>query len=327
MIIDHKKREQHQKQGEQKEAPIPYAWQPLSFVQQPDHAPSLHPDMDALIGRIQASDTVQALQAENVHLVLYIHGFHSELHDFLDVLVAVDKKLGTKHVVTTAFDWPCNTKVTNLMTAYGKDRDEAHSDTELQKLQYLLSRLQTSRFRRLDIVCHSMGNYLFKSFVDRFNAEELRHCLANSQIVSFAADVDANRFANAVKKCQDSVPNLQWTHYFNTHDLALSASRFMHLSPWRARAGQQAISDSTLTCITSIRCDVNLGESLIHRGLKWLYSHWKGKVLETHSYIQRDEVLNDLEQLIIGGVVDPSQRRGLVAEEERAWKLILQNKK
>eukprot|EP00483_Globobulimina_turgida_P004942 UN04951 len=205
--------------------------------------------INEILIEIQNDKEIKKRGIKKVHLILYVHGFNNKTDSIVKRLKHIDEQLGTNKVVTLSFNWKCTTAWSGIPSHYKDDKHEV--EYMVQYFVPFLAQLRLLGFQHLDIIAHSMGNYMLTLFIEQCaKYGSLADILCGSQIVSFAADVEIERFKNVVKKCQKEVKNLvKWTHYYNSDDNALKASEYSNNDK---RAGKHAISGNNI--LDSIEC-------------------------------------------------------------------------
>eukprot|EP01084_Bolivina_argentea_P267243 453590_1 len=261
-------------------------------------------DINDIINKLEKDEFIQKKGIENIHLILFVHGFANDDNDVKERLDEIDTELGTNEIVTTAYNWKCNEKSFWKISEYKQDEKRVEGNAYF--FVDFIEKLRGKGFKKLDIVCHSMGNYLFTLFIEQ--CKTLKKCLEGSQIVTFAADVEIKRFENAVKRVQNAVKDCKWTHYYNTRDHALDVSQMEHSDLWKliwdGRAGKQSVHS-----VDSIECD-NIYQSILD------------KDVAKHSYIDNPKLLEDLKALLMDGKGPDSKERGYLKKKEnepRVW--------
>ena len=144
-----------------------------------------------------AFDThLKALQAANKNCVFYIHGFNKSFDESLEQSHALQKRYG---VGVVAFSWPANPGGF-ITKEYKRAKSIASNsvvalDRTFEKLgEYMRCDLDENCDISLNLLVHSLGNYMFEKFVrDPIFSGETR---IFDNIVLNAADVDLHDHAD-----------------------------------------------------------------------------------------------------------------------------------
>eukprot|EP01084_Bolivina_argentea_P024378 45435_1 len=215
-------------------------------------------------------------------LLLFIHGFNNDSDDIIKRTKLIDSHLDSDNkngnVVITAFNWKSRSHV----LGYISDLTRAAADY-LKLFQFVKKLKQHPNIKTVDFRSHSMGNYLFWSFLNYLtisDVSEYDYFLEDSTIISVAADVNRQEYEKIVKTMMiDQTKRYKikkWIHFFNYWDVPLKISEFISLDN-NGRAGRFAIDkDMKNDNIISIECN------------KWANSH---------SYIDEQHLLHELKTL------------------------------
>ena len=170
----------------------------------------------------------------NRNCVFFIHGFNNNLEDILERCHKFERNFNVEAI---AFSWPANGGTLGFSSYRSDKRDAKMSvnalDRTFEKLQGLLNKHRATDCKRtINLVLHSMGNYLLKSLLvsSVYNGETLLF----DNVVMAAADtnneghagwVDRIKFRNRLYIC------------INEDDTALAASRAKFGDQQLARLG------------------------------------------------------------------------------------------
>jgi len=170
---------------------------------------------------------------EKKNILLYVHGYNNDMGDVLATSAELEK---TYNVVVLIFSWPANGGGIEGYPAYLSDKRDARASADalnrtIQKIQFFHSKL-TDGFRKkfqetanarnadnptaaqieftrlldsecqtsLNLVCHSMGNYLLKYALQPSSSEA--RSLVFDNITLVAADANNKEHAKWVESLQ-----------------------------------------------------------------------------------------------------------------------------
>ena len=204
-------------------------------------------------------------QGKGRNLVLFVHGFNNNLQDALDRAAAFEKNYGVEVLV---FSWPANGGGAKGVVSYKSDKADARAsvgalDRVLAKLNEALHAIHAEHEKRvtkiantrfgddaaawdqfytteaekwcpftINLVLHSMGNYLFKCLAQPsvYHGQELIF----DNVVLVAADTNSDDHAAWVEKIS---ARKRVFITINEDDFALKASRMKMGELQKARLG------------------------------------------------------------------------------------------
>eukprot|EP01084_Bolivina_argentea_P184567 318324_1 len=198
------------------------------------------------------------------HLIVFLHGFNNSSKDVSDRLDFIDMGIGTKKVVTVAFDW----QSVNHILGYNTDKETALKCVPyfIKFIQQIKENRASNQFTHIDIVAHSMGNLILIEAMKQFLKDQLTdqnyevHLFNQMCIATFAADVDSEQYYETAKQMLSGNGIEQWFHYYNPSDWALYASDIVN---WGKRAGSKKYNVSNK--FHSILWDATMSHSYIDR--------------------------------------------------------------
>lgn len=227
----------------------------------PDHAITRRQWFDAVLAAAK-SGTNPATGRDTGDVVIYVHGFNTELQVMLERHRLVRKgleALGFQGVVAS-FDWPCGDSALN----YLDDRVNA----KLTALRLVTDGIAPfSRFIdqgceiNVHILAHSMGCFVVREAFD--DADDRRSVAATgwtiSQVMLCAADVSAESMGNSPKSSSLYRHCVRLTNYWNPHDaiLAISNVKRVGVSP---RAGRIGLPDTAPAKAVNVNCGTHFDE-------------------------------------------------------------------
>ena len=154
--------------------------------------------------------------------LLFIHGYRCSFENaaLRAAQLGYDLKIPG---CTFFYSWP------SAASAHGYCADEATIDTSVDYcLQFVMEILTSFPKTQLNIVAHSMGNRLTVNLFERLaQLETIPRNLG--QLIFAAADIDADRFAESIKKIRHIPQRL--TSYVSKGDGAIQLSELLHQYP------------------------------------------------------------------------------------------------
>ena len=158
--------------------------------------------------------------ARNKHRVLiFVHGYNNRFGDavfrFAQIVHDSDAE-----VTPILFTWPSRASV----FAYGYDRESANLSRDAFE-QLLVMLVRDPAVHEIDILAHSMGNFLA---IETLRQMAIRHRLIPAKISNVmlaAPDVDVDVFRNEIADIGD--PHPQFTLFASRDDKALALSRWI----------------------------------------------------------------------------------------------------
>lgn len=204
-------------------------------------------------------------QGNGRNFALFVHGFNNNMQDALDRAAAFQRNYGVEVLV---FSWPANGGGAKGVVSYKSDKSDARAsigalDRVLEKLNGSLQTIHAQHEERvtkianerfaddaaawdqfytteaekwcpfsINLILHSMGNYLFKCLVQSsvYHGQELIF----DNVVMAAADTNTENHASWVEK----IPARKRIFItINEDDFALKASRMKMGERQRARLG------------------------------------------------------------------------------------------
>ena len=178
---------------------------------------------------------------KNDHLIIFIHGYNNDFKDIAKRVIQMDDSLGTNKIITTAFNW----KSVGKLFGYKDDKKTAKKcDIYFSKfIQYIRN---TKQFKKIDIVAHSMGNYILCNSISYCKKNNELKLFENCKFICIAADVGIKKYINTINIVKN-INGLKWIHYWNPFDFVLLASE--KIMNDEDRAGQQDIKHTFITPI------------------------------------------------------------------------------
>ena len=165
---------------------------------------------------------------DDKHLVIFIHGYSNTKEDIKKREDKIDEFLGTKKILTVAFDWK------SYATDWEKWKYKLDKHAAKILAPYFAMFLQQIRekgpFEQIDIIAHSMGNYLLckamNYAMDKKNAKIFKGC----NILCAAADVQIKYYKKTAMAMNELDTVATWTHFYCTRDRALKISKVANVS-------------------------------------------------------------------------------------------------
>lgn len=170
----------------------------------------------------------------SVDLILLLHGYASSFDNALERAAEIKRAYATKQraVEVAVFSWPSDGSLTPFL-AYASDRDDARASAKAvaRALLFFLDYLRNLPAAdwceaRLNLVAHSMGNYVLRNAVQamlsEFGGKRLPRAFTN--IFLMAADEDDDALSDPLKLAR--LPEMgEAVHvYFSASDRALTIS-------------------------------------------------------------------------------------------------------
>ena len=201
--------------------------------------------VDKLVANTKAAKENKEID-DDEHLVLFIHGYSNTEQDVKDREERIDKYLGTKQIATATFDW--KSYATGLKKLEYKVDQHAATKLGPYFAMFLEQIRENGPFKQIDIIAHSMGNYLLCKAIEHAQQKETTELFDGCNILCAAADVEIKHYKKIVSAMEKTVST--WTHFYCTRDKALMASDVANLC--LERAGQTKID---LDFVENIKCD------------------------------------------------------------------------
>jgi esterase/lipase superfamily enzyme len=226
----------------------------------------MDPSQPAYASQYAAFKTFERVRKQKKHLVLFVHGFNNDIEAVVSRCMSLERTYG---VVTAAFSWPANGGGARGVVDYLSDKSDARIsagalDRTLDKMHaYLrdysrrLADLVRARAHKkhaadhekrdeaittecenacpftINLMLHSMGNYLFKGVMESSAYRANRHLLFDN-VLMVAADTNNHDHAEWV----DRIPCRNRLYVtINEDDAALFASRAKIGEEQRERLG------------------------------------------------------------------------------------------
>eukprot|EP01084_Bolivina_argentea_P113461 202193_1 len=124
------------------------------------------------------------------HLIIFVHGYNNSDDEVERRAEKIDKIYGTRNVVTRTFNW----KSQNKLMEYGTDQYTALLVAQ-SFAQYIELIRSENHFKRIDIVCHSMGNFVLSQTILHvctfYNKLDI---FKGCNIICLAADVEPEQY-------------------------------------------------------------------------------------------------------------------------------------
>jgi esterase/lipase superfamily enzyme len=299
-------------------------------VRQVEVAPEANagPDADPAQPRIRGSDTVfdglrDAMRRNGSDLLILIHGFGCTFEDAMKNAAQLRTLYSTKQrpLEVAAFSWPTDgrtfspTLSSGLRTAYFSDRMDAEASREaiaraLRRLVEYFHQLPPEEVcgRRMNLVAHSMGNYVLRHAVQSFARDYKPGGMPRlfENIFHMAADEDDDAFELPHK--YQRLPELaSAVHvYFAANDLALHISDGTKGNPDRlGSTGPRTLTDLPRKVIL-VDCAA--------------VSETGGSDGRHQYYRKRPEVVADVQAVLAGKAPDAITQR-VYAPAERAFRI------
>eukprot|EP01083_Nonionella_stella_P082971 229229_1 len=230
-------------------------------------AEQIEKEVEHIISTTQAAKQAGDIDTDD-HLVIFIHGFNNSDDNVESRADKIDQIYGTRNVITRTFNW----KSKNHALKYGSDQYTALLVAQ-SFAKYIELIRSYNHFRRIDIVCHSMGNFILSQTILHFCAFNNKlNIFEGCNIICLAADVETKQYNKTIEAVKDIVSS--WCHYWCAGDNALQLSKRHNEGNRKSRAGLSA-------------CRVRFG---IVQDIEWkAWSYFS----VNHGYI--DQVFSDIE--------------------------------
>lgn len=198
------------------------------------------------IGSKYASESVfvklqEKMREQKKNCVLYVHGYNNDFEAALESAWDIQETYGVEVIL---FSWPANGRDSGKLgglASYKSDKREAAAsgaafDRILEKLNFYLNKYSGTDVicdQRMTLFLHSMGNFLFESFVRNSSAYEGETAFFDN-VVLCSADVNNPDHAEWLDRVQ-----FRRSIYvaINENDFALAASRMKFGKKQLARLG------------------------------------------------------------------------------------------
>lgn len=194
-------------------------------------------------------------------ILFFIHGYQTswsglrKLLKRLESLYVLPPQSPIKHIVL--FHWPSKNKIS--FSTYREERlDAIDSGWALSQFLYQWAHFRLNSLKslsniKINLLCHSMGNYLFQNTIDFLSPEIRSFSGFFSHILLAAADVDWNVFevGNSLSFSGQLCERL--TVYYNTYDHVLWLAEQQHRRPRLGRQGPSNMDEIILKGIDKDR--------------------------------------------------------------------------
>lgn len=218
----------------------------------------------AVFGALRQALVTAGKAKGGVDLILLLHGYASTFEGALERAAEIKRAYATKRraVEVAVFCWPSDGALTPLI-AYKSDRDDARASAKAVARALLfffdyLRKLSAEEMcqARLNLVAHSMGNYVLRNAVQailsEFGGRRLPRAFTN--IFLMAADEDDDALADPLKLAR--LPEMaEAVHvYFSTSDRALTISDLTKGNPDRLGTAGPRTLTSLPQKVTLVDC-------------------------------------------------------------------------
>ncbi len=158
--------------------------------------------------------------ARNRHRVLiFVHGYNNRYADAVFRIAQIIHDSDAE-VTPILFTWPSRASV----FAYGYDRESANLSRDAFE-QLLAMLVRDPAVQEIDILAHSMGNFLVIETLRQMAIRDRRIPAKISDVMLAAPDVDVDVFRNEIADIGD--PHPQFTLFASRDDKALALSRWI----------------------------------------------------------------------------------------------------
>lgn len=234
--------------------------------------------MDESFYRLLRQRTMASSRRE---LFVFIHGFNVSFEDAARRTAQIHYDLKFEGA-PIFFSWPANNK---FVLTYGTDGENVAWSVPHLK-QFLLSIVNESQAKSINLIAHSMGNRGLTAALREIDLEMRDQRRLFNQVILAAPDIDADEFRSQIAPAMQRTAR-QFTLYASARDDALLASQLVNRGPRAGDAGNGLVVVPGIDTI-----DVTAIDS----------SPWG------HSYYgSSDPVLNDLRALFTGAI--PARER------------------
>ncbi len=191
-------------------------------------------------GSLTMFEEIQKIMKKSHDVLIFIHGFNVAWNDAVGSALALQEMLNSddanKSTLVVLFSWPSDGRLLfssdgRSLSAYISDRKDAYESgcavgRGILKLRDFLCRLRHNGVERCNgefhLLCHSMGNYVLQSTVEKiaqFSNGSVLPCIFD-HIFMCAPDVDDNVLGpDGALACLHKITR-NVTVYFNTEDSA-----------------------------------------------------------------------------------------------------------
>ncbi len=240
--------------------------------------------------------SLQEMDSEDI--LIFIHGFSNTFDQAIRRTGQISYDLGFPGV-TMAYSWPSQGEFS--VANYETDEEYVNKSIPFLK-EFLLSIVQKSPGKKINIIAHSMGNRLLTNAIAEIEKKSPQ--VIFNQIILAAPDVNADVFKQKIfPKMAGKANNI--TLYASSEDKALMASRLLHQ---KSRLGE---SGEYLTLIEGMDTIDSTGVDPSTLG---------------HSYFSSTKtLLADIHSLIVKGT-SPIQRNLQTVDQKsfKYWKMIFE---
>ena len=233
-------------------------------------------------------------------VLIFIHGFSNTFDEAIRRAGQISYDLGFPGI-TMAYSWPSQGEFS--ISNYDKDEEYVKKSIPYLK-KFLLSIVEKSPGKKINIIAHSMGNRLITNTIAEI--EKNSQQVIFNQIILAAPDVDTKVFKEEIfPKMRGKANNI--TLYASSDDKALLASRLLHDNPRLGESGEYLTVIDGMDTIDSTGVDPStLGHSY--------FSSTQTLLADIHTLITKD--------------APPPQRHLQTVEKSshKYWKMILEQK-
>ena len=169
---------------------------------------------DDFIQKVRHGKDIKEIR-QDAHCVIFIHGFNNKSKDIFDREEDIDEALATKQVALTGFNWQSK----GNCFRYFSDQDEAERMAPAL-VEFIQAIKKTKEFERIQIIAHSMGNYLL---CEAILLKDAACVFKDCDIVCLAADAKKSKYNEAISAVKEFMSS--WTHFYYPYDKALLVSQ------------------------------------------------------------------------------------------------------
>jgi esterase/lipase superfamily enzyme len=218
-----------------------------------------------------SQDQLAPLLASSNDVLLFVHGCANDFTDSITRAAYNQTWLAASNLANSTFDviafsWPARSYfMANILGDYADYRaDQAAATGSAAFFSSFLGiigglRGQIPRKRRMNLLCHSMGNFMLGGVLPNFVAGNSRGMPIFDEIVLAAADEPANTFnvPNPARFSGLNAVGREITIYFNNNDIAMDLSHLVNSDYRLGYDGPANMADTTFfppSCYKFVDC-------------------------------------------------------------------------
>jgi esterase/lipase superfamily enzyme len=273
----------------------------------------------AVFGSKAMFTDLQKLMLGGSDALVYIHGFNVSWHEAVGAAASLQLMLnrplpGSRPLSLILFSWPSDGMALPYVS-YKSDRSEAQGSgyavgRAFLKLRDYLARIRAGSAEQCDrsihLLCHSMGNYVLQSALDRIRSFTPHSMLPRifDRVFMCAADVDDGVLEAGAPMGDLHELSKGVSVYFNRGDVAMYVSDYTKGNPERLGTNGPA------------------RPSLVHSKVEHVDCTPVVSGLVEHSYYLSGVPVQDIRLSTLGLPVDhPGRRRRATSSDARSWVL------